>query len=117
MCGLLTAGVWLWTLRKQKHAARTLCWYDGFTMIWREAERKHCLLPIYLFPFHKCLCEAKHLGKKPKSLRESFAKIFFFTHPIVYLFNKYLLGVYYRQGLSAKELRRGESYAHILILL
>lgn len=82
-----------------------------------EAERKHHLLPINLFPFQKCLCEAKHLGKKQKSLENPLQRFFFFIHPIIYLFNKYLLCVYYRQGLTAKELRRGESYAHILILL
>lgn len=116
MRGQLTAGVWLWKLRKHKHADRTLWWHDGFTTVWMEAERKHRFLPINLFPFQKCLRDAKHLGEKHKVLVNSLWRLFF-VHPVIHLFNKCLLGVYCRQDLTAKELRRRESYAHMLILL
>lgn len=82
-----------------------------------EAERKHCLLPINLFPPQKCFCEAKHLGKKQKGFENPLQRFFSFTHLIIYLFNKYLLGVYYSQGLITKELRRTESYVHKLELI
>lgn len=38
------------------------------------AKRKYHLLPINLLPFQKCLCDAKHLGEKYKSLESSLQK-------------------------------------------